>query len=354
MSSSVNRPSFSCTPCRSRKVRCDRKRNCGNCQRRGEACVWPEDAVLWGEEGLRERVERLETIILAAGLEQTVQSQVSETASNSSGEEQDVVAIDKLFEQQTDVTHHDDFDHQIISSKKRKTDDSAHFNNATKQPIKAVQEVLLALPSKSRCDQLVNVYFDRVEWIHHVIHRPSFQDWYSGYWVSGLGHSNGDLHSLALLFSMLCLALHFDDRLSTPQSGVERRFFDASFKALQLGDYLSFHSIALLQTLIMQGLWLNDMGMSEMHHANLGLAIRIANLMGLSRLDAVRNNRLMALSRDENGGAGLIDKEMMRRIYWSLYCQDCYTASSCNFTYLIQSSQIKVKIFANIADEELA
>ena len=324
-------------------------------------CLWPELSLPLVDKGeddttLRERVARLEAVIAAAGLEHVAARAPSShpTGPTTTNDDEDDVAIDALLEpRRNDVTHHDDFDHQIISTKKRKVDESGLHVSGAPQPASVGQDVLHALPSRARCDHLVEVYFDRVEWIHHVIHRPSFDKWYTSFWTSGLGciRSSQEMHPVALLFSMLCLALHFDDKLATPDWAGESRFFDASVKALQQGDYLRRHSVAVLQTLIMQGLWLNDQGMSSMHHANLGLAIRIANLMGLSRLDAQTNGAVGPTLEQEE--MSFTERESKRRISWSLFCQDCYNASSCNFTYLIQSSQIKVDVFANLDDDEL-
>lgn len=300
------------------------------------------------------RVARLESIIANAGLDEIPTSQPPAIQPDSPADEAEL-AIDELL-QQNDVTHYDQFDHSIVSSKKRKINTAEGGSNGghdrRRQPARSVLDLEAMLPPRSRCDHLVHIYFTRVEWIHHVVHRPSFYEWYGRHWTGELDRTSVDLHTLGLLFAMLALALHFDDRLLVSDSNSERRYYDASCRALNLGDYLSRHSIPTIQTLIMQGLWLNDMGYSETHHANLGLAIKIANLMGLSRLDArLFPGRRPALNMSSHS---FVEAEMKRRIYWSLVCQDAYTASSCHFTYSIQNSQIKVDVFGNASDEELA
>lgn len=247
---------------------------------------------------------------------------------------------------------HDRFDHQILTSPKSV---SSNAWVARAQPLLAV------LPNPSRCNALVKLYFDKVEWIHHPIHVPSFYAWFRQFWTTGLT-SRHCVQQLALLFAMLCLAVHFDlelehsDRASLSLSDCldaeDQCFYQASYDALVASAYLGHHSLTVLQTLILQGLYLNNSGQTATHHANLGLAIRMANTMGLSSLDS-------ALSQDKAGPSAqstpsdLLQAEMGRRLYWSLVCQDSYTASSCNFTYSVQPNQVKTRIFSNLPDDAL-
>ena len=93
------------------------------------------------------------------------------------------------------------------------------------------------------------------------------------------------MHNLALLFIMLCLSLHFEQNCTKEDHWQAQTYYQLSCKALEQGNYLDHHSVAAIQTLVMQGIWLNDHGKSDRHHINLAMAIRIANLMGIARQD---------------------------------------------------------------------
>ncbi|CBQ72538.1 conserved hypothetical protein [Sporisorium reilianum SRZ2] len=327
--SSSARSIYSCEPCRKRKVKCDRSLNCRNCQ---------NDA--------------------------SPTSTAAAVPSRSSPDVAPVVppvtlAISDLVEPRIDSPHgevdlHDRFDHQILTATSAASDSS----------VARAQPLLQLLPPRHRCDALIDMYFETLEWIHHPVHVPSFNRWYRQLWQQGLV-TRHDIQQLALLFSMICLALHFgldqdddDDphtrsrnSRSEPQ---DRIFYQASYDALVASAYLGHHSLAVIQTLILQGLYLNNTGHTTTHHANLGLAIRIANTMGLSSLDSdPSRDKTLAASLSSSSPRSRLETEMGRRIYWSLVCQDCYTASSCNFTYSIQPNQIKTRVFSNLRDDVL-
>lgn len=44
---------------------------------------------------------------------------------------------------------------------------------------------------------------------------------------------------------------------------------------------------------------------------------------------------------------------MGRRLWWSLVCQDTYTASSCNLAHLISLSESSTEFFGNSNDDDL-
>ncbi|CDS00542.1 hypothetical protein, partial [Sporisorium scitamineum] len=314
---------------------------------RGETCVWRQTPPLSSTDGsqsestdgrsLANRVAYLERLIRNAGLDAASASRLPEAArakeqhassistsiaaepSRSSPDVPPVppvtLAISDLVEPCIDspnveVNLHDRFNHQILTATSASSDSCV----ARSQPL------LQLLPQRHRCDVLVDMYFDTLEWIHHPVHVPSFNHWYQQLWKQGL----------------------------------DRLFYQASYDALVASAYLGHHSLAVIQTLILQGLYLNNTGQTTTHHANLGLAIRIANTMGLSSLDADHSqDKTLAAMSASSSSRNKLDTEMGRRIYWSLVYQDCYTASSCNFTYSIQPNQIKTRVFSNLRDDML-
>lgn len=393
-SESGSRPPVSCLPCRARKVRCDRQKHCGNCKRRGEDCTWPLSSLpQWATEGslneeslvadvdeLKSRVSVLEQLVRSYHLNT---SRPSETRDKQTLPRAPPVHQSHAQEQHghppqwnsgfgtgnaydpssteiaisSSVQDHDMFDQQIIT-KKRKAD-AVDDGEVMEKDIQSFGGLVTFLPDKSTCDHLVSVYFERVEWIHHVVHRPMFKSWYNRviqepYSSIKGGHKNC-IH-LSLLYAMLCLSIYFDITITRERYQKAQRYFRLSCRALEVGEYLDHPNFVTIQTLIMQGLWLNDHGKGIRHHHNLAIAIRMANLLGMASQDgptAKRSGIISGTSAQDQDNNIEIQKELNRRVYWSLICQDYYTASSCKFTYLIQPAQVEIQRPRNIEDEDL-
>lgn len=99
----------------------------------------------------------------------------------------------------------------------------------------------------------------------------------------------------------------------------DEAFYQASYDALVASGYLGHHSLVILQTLILQGVYLKSSGQTATYHANLGLAIRIGNAIGLSSLDSDRSHDTsLATSSTLRPQFTQLDREMGRCIYRSL------------------------------------
>ncbi|KAK5126947.1 hypothetical protein LTR85_008305 [Meristemomyces frigidus] len=220
------------------------------------------------------------------------------------------------------------------------------------------------MPPKQRCDELLRSYLHNVEWIHHPLHVPTFQTEYETFWEHyslPLDSQQKNHQWLALLLVVLCLGSHFDPQ--RPSVRLAEDLYAASHELLTCSDYLATHSTTAIQTIILMGLWLNDRGLSSTHHLQLALAIKMAVSLGFSKLDAAaglsgsfegEDNGFFSLRKGDISTAGRgTERELRRRLWWSLVCQDYYTASSCNFTYTIHPKQSKAHLFLNLDDEEL-
>lgn len=244
------------------------------------------------------------------------------------------------------IQEHDVFDQQVIASNCNTQHVSVDSGARDYYGVIA-RDLLHLLPEKRDCERLVQVFFDRVEWIHHIVYRPSFDVWYRSI-TQGAQDSGefcrSDCMWFALLYVMLCLALYFGVSLTVDLHRTAEDFFRLSCKALEASEYLDHPSAISIQVLVMQGLWLNDHRKSNRHHHNLAIAIRMANLLGMGQLDA-RNG--VRCTQGESA-----EKELHRRIFWSLVCQDYYMASSCNFTYLIPPMQIATNLPQDVDDDD--
>lgn len=253
-----------------------------------------------------------------------------------------------------DIAEQDEFDHQILV---RPQTESTHARDSSGS---LIEEEFLKLRrhtlSRPVCLRLLELYLEKLEWMHHIIDVPSFCTWCRDLWSDRPKRGRHDLLRLALLFSILCLSVHFElnkeirteIQLYVQPDSTYHRYSQA---ALVAADYLRCHSLAAIQVLITQGLYLVNIGESDAHHANLAIAIRMANTLGISKLD--HDSPAHRTHLNANLARSPAEDELGRRVYWSLICQDAYTASSCNFTYTVPANQIRCQRPANLNDNEL-
>lgn len=207
-------------------------------------------------------------------------------------------------------------------------------------------ELMMALPPHSQADALLRVYLERVEWIHHPLHLPTFLAQYNKFWSMSPSHRRSTVHSrwLALLYIILCLGDHFGDENMSTDDTLEGRLLVACEDCLAHADFLDEPSTETIQTIICLNLYLNNKNRVNAARSLLGTAIKMAIAMGMSRIP------------DESvlyDPAGVIEREVGRRLWWSLVTQDAYTASNSGFTYLINLSHASTGLFANLDDDEI-
>ncbi|KAM0745736.1 hypothetical protein T439DRAFT_360989 [Meredithblackwellia eburnea MCA 4105] len=359
----------SCLPCRTRKVKCDLEREgCRNCKRRRDACVYPNTAppsgILSGppQSAHVQRVfappQRMFTLpnaqsparvpVSAARSPPTVTSLASAANSPRSGDP-------------TGVKLHEELDHSILLGpspsqsaspagiRSPQASSPVVYGSGSGFPFRAdARSLLSSLPDKDYCDSIVTLYLERVEWIHKPLHVPTFLATYNSFWsYPASDRHNADPKWLGLLFIVLCLGLHFAE--TTPSlpgltaSEAEEQFCQACQQALAQANFLSDHSIEHIQTIICLNLYLNNTDRSPMAHMMLGVAIKMALALGLSRIPP----------ENEAPREGSLGREIGRRLWWSLVCQDAYTSSACNSTYLVVLGQTSTQLPSNVDDEDL-
>nr|XP_031863734.1 uncharacterized protein CI109_000986 [Kwoniella shandongensis]KAA5530806.1 hypothetical protein CI109_000986 [Kwoniella shandongensis] len=206
--------------------------------------------------------------------------------------------------------------------------------------------LMRALPQRAQADALLRIYLERVEWIHHPLHIPTFLARYNKFWAMDSAHRQQSVHSrwLALLYMTLCLGDHFSDEELTTDPTMEGRLLIACEDSLAHSDFLDQPSTETIQTIICMNLYLNNKNRVSAARSLLGTAIKMAITIGMSRIP------------DEttvNDPDGAIERELGRRLWWSLVSQDAYTASTSGFTYLVNLSHSTTSIFANVDDEDI-
>ncbi|KAJ2988768.1 hypothetical protein NUW58_g3806 [Xylaria curta] len=252
-SSRREKPQLSCSQCRRRKSRCDRRVPCSNCASRGQICTYASQAgsldnnhnsaashrygTLPADSSLQDRLNQLENLVvslrseLAAGKTGNTDAPVLSTAlintdrdvsvDESSecgsmvisptehryvGREHWVAILDSIAELRgrviADDIRRDCEDTQVTDQFPR-----ALLLYGHRAPTSRI-EILEALPAKPIVDRYVSRYFNNLDLVSFTLHGPSFLQEYEAFW------QNPDpvpFIWIGLLFSIICLAVIVSD-----------------------------------------------------------------------------------------------------------------------------------------------
>ncbi|GAD93786.1 conserved hypothetical protein [Paecilomyces variotii No. 5] len=240
-----NRPQLSCTACRRRKLKCDRKEPCDNCTRRSEhsLCTYlPFNAAQRQSKGLsrpRSRIGRLETLVtdLIEKVKQPTLDDLDPVVNGSfrqdepaSRGESTLFHVDNA--QGTGQNSHS----KLVSSSLWETilselteiqdcvDDSRFNANLEVQRVcesspsvgfytsgrSDIETIVASLPARHETDQLVATFFRFSHVLRPIVHPKKFQREYESFWAYPLLVPPC---WLGLLFSMLRIATDFSIRL---------------------------------------------------------------------------------------------------------------------------------------------
>lgn len=156
----------------------------------------------------------------------------------------------------------------------------------------------MTVPPRDEADDLVENYWRWTNSIYPYIHRPSFEERYHMIWYpqtgprclstethtftpAGLYTSMGDRLFYCMLNSVFALGALFTPRMGhKDRDQVSRGFFERAKKLMDL-DMLAAGSLALVQTLLLMGQYLQSTEMSSTCWNIVGLAVRVAQNIGL-------------------------------------------------------------------------
>jgi hypothetical protein len=234
------------------------------------------------------------------------------------------------------------------------------------------------VPSEDRCRALLDFYFSRLDWYSRVLHSPTFlhqSEMLLNHLTTLRSHpspQNNQTHvtsdptvpppnitvsSITLWIMVLCLAFHLIEpqlceRLGYTmiEAGVAaKRLYSAVQTCLYHQDFMANHSLEHLQTIILMGVYQQNLDEADSHWALLGSAIKIAQNLGLSRLGAEKEGR-----RHPEQWKSVIRRETARRIWWFLVFDDWSHAAAHNGTYSIHPTQNHTDFPANVDDVDIA
>ncbi|KAF2093894.1 hypothetical protein NA57DRAFT_68922 [Rhizodiscina lignyota] len=338
-----NRPQLSCTPCRQRKLKCDRGRPCENCVKREEldTCIYPRYAKrsLRTPDKAKERINKLENLFmelskgndnfpssdkLNTGDESLVRDQRSMNGSEISPRSlctdtsnsttplkwkdilEDITEIKEYFE-----GHELDLKQDVDKLQTTKSDLQLADLLCGIHCKQDVSLLIAGLPERPLVDRLVANYFDYSFMFRPVIHPKQFQREYSRFWKSP---STVSKVWLGLLFAMIRLSAETLRNVSS----------NASPELL-----LSDETISIFRTCAVQCLALEDYTNGNIHGLQ-GLLTHLeseymrsldsqANLWILTGT-TVRIALMNGLHRDPSHYANLspFESEMRRRLWMGL------------------------------------
>ncbi|GMK56923.1 hypothetical protein CspeluHIS016_0307630 [Cutaneotrichosporon spelunceum] len=219
------------------------------------------------------------------------------------------------------------------------------------------------LPSKERGELLVNVFLLRVDWLHRVLHVPTFLSQCRDLWSLPQERVVYEISMpfLAIYLVVITLGLHFMDSAEagehfTPEeiSSLPDVWYAAARSVQWASDFMGTHTLENLQATILMTVLMNNRDRADAAWALLGAAIKIAQGLGISRLGAEQQSvEGRPLPMWKGRWESLIQRELGRRIWWQLVFLDWSLAPSYNYASSIQPDQIKTALPANIEDEDL-
>lgn len=361
--STILRKRLACRICTQRKVKCDKKVPCDNCVRRGTVaeCERAEtdelntqsNTLAPGRPGdddtlnaLRHRVAELEATLQQKNAElsspvrsptltteQDVSRAVAPVGSSSPSQDSDIEDAVTVLEFLA-WGRMKDPDKAMLSPEALRIsehDDGAgicpsdEVDSAFSPEMNLVSWLQLLLPSRHQVYHLVDYHNNCLLWFHGSYFAPTFLRQLDSLYTDHKGNldSKGlDLQWVALLFSVLAGTITsapahearswgFDENEAKVLS---HKWCKAVFSSLNAANFTAHHSLHAVQAITSLTNTAHMLGHSNTQAVMLASAVRIAQSLGLHRLD-------------EDARGGDIELETGRRVWQELCTQDWFSTA---------------------------
>ncbi|KAH7355167.1 fungal-specific transcription factor domain-containing protein [Rhexocercosporidium sp. MPI-PUGE-AT-0058] len=195
-----NRPTVSCTACQKRKLRCDRHRPCGACERRGQQSSCDFNAASHGnscssdgdKQEVLSRLANLEKIVRGLANSSNHVASPSMQIREEAGEDASEIPYVSEAEDITSVLEAEPLepyrDHDVI------------FGDLSSV---SIVDIINCLPPRSETDRLVSVFFSSHLAALPFLHTHQFRRQYEAFWESP---SVTNLLWISILFSVLSIS----------------------------------------------------------------------------------------------------------------------------------------------------
>ncbi|KAH8751304.1 binuclear zinc transcription factor [Diaporthe sp. PMI_573] len=304
---------FSCRPCRSRKMKCDRVQpRCGRCTRLGDTCEYPKKRR--ANVGRRKRVVELETKV--DQLEQLARA-------TKNGPE-----AERIQSQQASLQDSDAF---LYTNDLDTTQFSGASSHDKPQPDTSFTDLISVglfeqQPAAELALFLTNVYFDKWHWAAPMFHRARY--------IMSL-HLPPQMRPPMCLYYII-LALGSD--ITKSHRRLAMPFYQRARTYAQSDEMR--HSVTVAHAQAWSLIANFEAQQLRFAHASmsLGKAIGIAQMLGLHLIDATTS-----LSRCQEWAR----VEEMRRTWWVIYCSDRLVCGSTGWPAIINDEDTETHLPAS-------
>ncbi|KAE8442681.1 hypothetical protein EG329_002926 [Mollisiaceae sp. DMI_Dod_QoI] len=385
-SSSVpSRPTFACIRCAERKVKCNKQRPCSACVNHKVDCVFqpprpPQKRRRHvNDHILADRLKYYETLFQEQGIDtrklpdapgsdlwhrssQTVTSVPKEshqqTPSSIESEESGSVSKTQVIHGEgRSVFVENSLWSRVVEELVDPEDALQDYSNDSSDPETSNNDFSFVLSSEPKFDpksrhpppefihQLWQIYIENVDPLTKVVHVPTLRPAIQKA-ASNIGTIPRSFEALMFaIYSAAVMSLNDDEckqRFCEPRKTLISRYITATKAALSRAKFMETRSLVVLQALVLHLLSVQDIYEPRTVWSLTGVAVRIAQGMGLER-----DGMFLGLSPFE--------AEIRRRIWWLLKTHDHRTAELCGLSKFrdLDTGPDNTKWPTNVNDDQL-
>ncbi|KAJ6790104.1 hypothetical protein PWT90_02108 [Aphanocladium album] len=338
--SSVPKPKrLACMICRKRKLKCDGLRpSCSTCSRLGHSCAYDEQRRKSGPKrgyvkALEERLKQVETLLKTQ--EPSQPPQQTSNSAKAAAAPSSAMAVDPEI---------DRWNYTADSPRAAPVEDF-NFNSNMGMPMNndasnfSWEMIGLGLeeplPAQETIDELHQIYFEKVHPSIPMIHRYRY--------LAAMNLAPNQRPPVCLRYAMWTMACSITDRYSD----LKHLFYARARKYVE-GDYVKgfgehMISVAHCQAHILLACYEMKMMYFPRAWINTGSAVRLAQMIGLHRLDGAGLDVKQCLPPPKDW----TEREERRRTFWMAFCEDRYASIGTGWPMTIDERDILTKLPAS-------
>lgn len=229
---------------------------------------------------------------------------------------------------------------------------------------------LRMVPDTDVTREIVDFYFDRLEWQTRCLHRRSYMQDLQQLLALSVEDAARTIRPsfLCVHLMIICLAIHLASADQVKRWGIDPAtamhlcdaLFAGSQQLLWASDFIGCHQLEHLQAVVLVSVYAYNVDeQADAAFALTGAAIKIAQNLSFHRLDDVRfmekekiKNRLVSGGQDV-GQESKLERELSKRVWWYLIWLDWSHALSHGGSYAIHPNHNRTNLPANVDDEDL-
>ncbi|KAI9808350.1 MAG: hypothetical protein M1827_007499 [Pycnora praestabilis] len=383
-SNTPSRPTYSCVRCADRKVKCDRQRPCSACVKHNIDCVFNisqpprKRHKRVKDQILTDRLRYYETLLQEQGIDPSKLPDTPDslprrrssctvavvpeefqiqTPSSIESEPNQSISKTQVVHGQGRFKFVDNLWTRVVEEFFDPEDALEDSSNDASDPEASDDDLGFVLsgqpksntgsrhPPPERIHQLWQIFIENVDPLTKVVHVPTLRPAIQKA-ASNIGVIPRSFEALMFaIYSAAVMSLKDDEckqRLCEPRKTLLLRYISATKAALSRAKFMGTISLVVLQALVLHLLSVRDIYEPRAVWSLTGVAVRIAQGMGLER-DGV------------SLGLPPFESEMRRRIWWLLKTHDFRTAELCGLSKFrdLDTGAESTKWPTNVNDDQL-